>query len=48
MAMKNQLLQMTLELDLAENEKLELTEHLLRNLGAGKGFITIQRSPNCC
>jgi hypothetical protein len=38
--MKNQLLQMTLEIDVAENEKLELPEHLLRGLGAGKTPIS--------
>lgn len=40
--MKNQLIQMTFEVDLENNEKLELPEHLIKNLGAGKWLITIQ------
>ena len=40
--MKNQLIQMTFEVDLATGEKLELPKNLVENLGAGKWLITIQ------
>lgn len=40
--MKNQLIQMTFEVDLETGEKLELPKNLIENLGAGKWLITIQ------
>ena len=40
--MKNQLIQMTFEVDLETGEKLELPENLMENLGAGKWLVTIQ------
>jgi len=40
--MKNQLIQMTFEVDLKTGEKLELPENLMENLGAGKWLVTIQ------
>lgn len=40
--MKNQLIQMTFEVDLETGEKLELPKKLLESLGAGKWLITIQ------
>ncbi len=40
--MKNQLIQMTFEVDLETGEKLELPKNLVENLGAGKWLITIQ------
>ena len=40
--MKNQLIQMTFEVDLETGEKLELPKTVTENLGAGKWLITIQ------
>ena len=40
--MKNQLIQMTFEVDLEKGEKLELPKNLIENLGAGKWIVTIQ------
>lgn len=40
--MKNQLIQMTFEVDLETGEKLELPKNLMENLGAGKWLVTIQ------
>jgi hypothetical protein len=40
--MKNQLIQMTFEVDLATGEKLELPKNLLEGLSAGKWLVTIQ------
>lgn len=42
LVMKNQLIQMTFEVDLETGERLELPKNLLENLGAGKWLITIQ------
>jgi hypothetical protein len=42
LAMKGKLIQMTFEVDLENNEKLELPENLITNLGAGRWLITIQ------
>ena len=40
--MKNQLIQMTIEVDLETGEKLELPENIIENLGAGKWLVTIR------
>ena len=40
--MKNQLIQMTFEVDLETGEKFELPKNLIENLGAGKWLVTIQ------
>jgi hypothetical protein len=40
--MKNQLIQMTFEVDLEKGEKLELPKNLIENLGTGKWIVTIQ------
>jgi hypothetical protein len=40
--MKNQLIQMTFEVDLETGERLELPKNLTENLGAGKWLVTIQ------
>jgi hypothetical protein len=42
MIMKNQLIQMTFEVDLEVGEKLELPQNLVENLGTGKWLVTIQ------
>ena len=40
--MKNQLIQMTFEVDLETGEELKLPKNLIENLGAGKWLIIIQ------